>query len=145
MLLLKVFKSMGNQGKELYKWEHFLQIRYQLYFNGMNQLVQMIARHLPIHRKQFSERTIITVMNVNLNAVLQTWQWFLFDSYFCPRFNLFFLLMVVVRCVLARLGILLVGKSGSVVCRTCLLSHFIKIQKICLVQFLNKVKKRLGN
>ena len=41
----------------------------------------MLARHLLMRRKQFSERTIMTFMNVNMKAVLQTWQCFLFDSY----------------------------------------------------------------
>ena len=51
------------------------------------------------------------------------------------RFNLSFLLMVVVRGVLARLGISLVGKRGSVV-----LPNVIKTEKNCLLEFLNKVK-----
>ena len=90
----------------------FLQVQYRLYFNDINHIYSLnwckCLQDICIHRKQFSERTIMTVMNVNMNAVLQTWQCFLFDSYFCLRFNLFFLLMVVVRCVLARLDILLV-------------------------------------
>ena len=32
------------------------------------------------------------------------------------------------------------GESGSVVCPTCSLSHFIKTEKNCLLEFLNKVK-----
>jgi len=48
--------------------------------------------------------------------------------------------MVVVRCVLARLGVLPVGKSGSVFAeRVCFLISSRK-KKNCLVEFLNKVK-----
>ena len=87
--------------------------------------------------------TIITVMNVNLNAVLQTWQCFLFDSYFCPRFNLFwlfFLLMVVVRCVLARLGIVLVSKSGSVFAECVCFLISSRYKKFALHNFWTKLK-----
>ena len=48
--------------------------------------------------------------------------------------------MVVVRCVLARLGIVLVSKSGSVFAERVFISHFIKKEKNCLLEFLNKVK-----
>ena len=37
--------------------------------------------------------------------------------------------MVVVRCVLARLGIVLVSKSGSVFAERVFISHFIKKEK----------------
>ena len=107
----------------------------------------MSARHLLIHRKQFWEKTIMTFMNVNLNAVLQTWQCFLFDSYFCIRFNLFFLLMVVLRCfffiflTLARLGIMLVGKSGSLVLPNVFLFLISSRQKkFALYNFWSKLK-----
>ena len=71
----KAFKSMGNHGKEFYTRGYFLQIRYQLQFNDIIMYSLSWCKCLQdigIHRKQFSKRTIMTVMNGNMNAVLQT-------------------------------------------------------------------------
>ena len=77
MLPFKAFQTMGNQGKRaLNVRTFFLQIQYRLYFNDINHIYSLnwckCLQDICIHRKQFSERTIMTVVNVNMNAVLQT-------------------------------------------------------------------------